>query len=43
MNDLGIESALTVVPHAPHPFLVEQIWFDLMLDKGNELLKANLK
>lgn len=43
MNELGGQTGLTVIPDAPHPFLVQQVWFDLMLDKADEFFKADLK
>ena len=43
MNELGIQTGLTVIPDAPHPFLVKQIWFDLMLDKADEFFKTDLQ
>ena len=42
MNELEIQIGLTVIPSAPHSFLVQQTWFDLMLNKADEFFKTNL-
>ncbi len=43
MQELGIQSGLTIIPDAPHPFLVRQVWFDQMIEAAEAFFKANLK
>ena len=43
MKVLGIESGLTVIQGAPHPFTVQQVWFDEMLDTAAEFFVHHLK
>lgn len=43
MDQLGIESDLTVIKEAPHPFLGKQIWFDEMLDVSDDFFTKHLK
>jgi pectinesterase len=43
MKELGIESNLTVIQGAPHPFMVQQIWFDEVLDTASKFFIRQLK
>lgn len=43
MKALGIESHLTVIKDAPHPFTVQQIWFDEMLENAGAFFEKTLK
>jgi arylsulfatase A len=43
MKELGIQSELTVIKDAPHPFLVQQIWFDEMIGTAEAFFRAKLK
>jgi len=43
MKYLGIESGLTVIKNAPHPFLNKQTWFDEMVEAANAFLTRTLK
>jgi len=43
MNELGIDSGLTVLPGAPHPFLGKQIWFNEMVDVADAFFSEHLK
>ena len=43
MSDLGIESGVTVIQDAPHPFLGKQIWFDEMVEVADTFFTKHLK
>lgn len=43
MEALGIESGLTVIKDAPHPFLGKQVWFDEMVETADTFFKTTLK
>ncbi len=43
MKKLGIESHLTVIEGAPHPFTVQQAWFDEMLETAARFFTEKLK
>ena len=43
MEELDIQSGLTVVEDAPHSFLGKQVWFDQMIDVADEFLRDHLK
>jgi pectinesterase len=43
LEELGIESGLTIVPQAPHPFLGKQIWFDEMVESADRFFKIQLQ
>ena len=43
MSKLGIESGLTVIKDAPHPFLGKQVWFDEMVNRADEVFGDSLK
>jgi pectinesterase len=43
MKELGIQSGLTVVKDAPHPFLGKQIWFDQMVETTDAFFRSTLK
>ena len=43
MQELEIESNLTVIEDAPHPFLVKQAWFDEMVNVADEFFQRTLK
>jgi arylsulfatase A len=43
MDELGIPSDLTVIKDAPHPFTVQQIWFDEMIEVADEFFTRTLK
>ncbi|WP_231615633.1 alpha/beta hydrolase [Novipirellula artificiosorum] len=43
LNELGIESGLTIIEDAPHPFLGKQIWFDEMLNAADAFFQSTLK
>ena len=43
MAELGIQSELTVIDGAPHPFLGKQDWFDEMLDAADSFFKKSLR
>lgn len=43
MKELGIQSNLTVIKNAPHPFLGKQIWFDEMLEVAGSFFKKTLQ
>ena len=40
---LGIDSGLTVIQNAPHPFLGKQIWFDEMVEVADNFFQSTLK
>jgi len=43
MGELGIESHLTVIEGAPHPFTVQQVWFDQMMETAGPFFEKTLK
>ncbi len=43
MDSLGIQSGLTVIKNAPHPFLGKQVWFDEMVETADAFLRSTLK
>jgi acetyl esterase/lipase len=43
MSVLGIQSGLTVIRGAPHPFLGKQSWFDETIDVADDFLSKHLK
>jgi arylsulfatase A len=43
MEQLGIPSDLTVIKHAPHPFLGKQVWFDEMIEVADAFFGRILK
>ena len=43
MQESGMQSGLTVIKDAPHPFLGRQIWFDEMIDVAEEFFGSTLK
>lgn len=43
MTELGIQSDLTVIKGAPHPFTVRQVWFDKMIETAGAFLGGTLK
>ena len=43
LKELGIQSGLTVIKDAPHPFLGKQIWFDEMVETADAFFRGALK
>ena len=43
MKQLGIESGLTVIKNAPHPFFGRQEWFDELVDVADAHFKKTLR
>ncbi len=43
MEELGIQSELTVIKDAPHPILGKQVWFDEMIEKADAFFGKKLK
>ncbi len=43
MEKLGIQSDLTVIKDAPHPFLGKQVWFDEMIETADAFFGKTLK
>lgn len=43
MKELGIQSDLTVIKDAPHPFLGKQVWFDEMVNVADGFFQKTLK
>jgi len=43
MKELSIQSGLTVVKDAPHPFLGKQVWFDEMIETTDAFFRSTLK
>ncbi len=43
MKQFGIQSGLTVIKDAPHPFLGKQVWFDEMIDVADEFFTEHLR
>jgi arylsulfatase A-like enzyme/acetyl esterase/lipase len=42
IKELGIDSGLTVIKDAPHPFLGKQVWFDQMIDASDAFFTKHL-
>jgi acetyl esterase/lipase/glyoxylase-like metal-dependent hydrolase (beta-lactamase superfamily II) len=40
---LGVETGITVISGAPHPFLGKQVWFDAAVNSAVELFDSQLK
>ena len=43
MEELGIQSGVTVIKDAPHPFLGKQVWFDEMIEVADTFFAQHLK
>lgn len=43
MDESGIQSGLTVIKDAPHPFLGKQVWFDEMTEVADAFFSRHLK
>ena len=43
MDELGIPNGLTIIKDAPHPFTVQQLWFDQMMDAAVPFFDRTLK
>lgn len=43
MKQLGIESDVTVIKAAPHPFLGKQVWFDETIETADKFFAKHLK
>ncbi len=43
MRESNIESGLTVIQDAPHPFLGKQVWFDEMIDVADDFFSKHLR
>lgn len=43
LNELGIQSELTVIKDAPHGFLTKQAWFDQAMQTADEFFTKTLK
>ncbi len=43
MKELAIQSGLTIIKNAPHPFLGKQAWFDEMLNSADAFFQTSLK
>jgi len=43
MEELGIETGLTLLDNAPHAFLGKQVWFDEMIEVAGDFFDRNLK
>ena len=43
MEELGIQSGLTIIKDAPHPFLGKQVWFDEMIEVADAFFTKHLK
>ena len=43
MEKLDIESGLTVIKDAPHPFLGKQVWFDVMIEVADTFFESTQK
>jgi arylsulfatase A len=41
--ELGVDSGLTVIRDAPHPFLGRQAWFDEMVSRADQFFQTQLK
>jgi pectinesterase len=40
---IGIQSGLTIINDAPHPFLGKQIWFDQAMEAADQFFESTLK
>ncbi len=43
MKELDIPTGLTVIKNAPHPFTVQQNWFDEAMEKAGGFFTKHLK
>lgn len=43
MDELGIPNGLTIIKNAPHPFTVQQVWFDQMMSAATAFFDRTLK
>jgi len=43
MQQLGLQSDLTIIPDAPHAFIGRQMWFNQMIQRTDEFFKQTLK
>jgi pectinesterase len=43
MEELGIQSGLTIIKDAPHPFLGKQVWFDETIETAVNFFERTLK
>lgn len=43
MQQLGLQSDLTIIPNAPHAFIGRQVWFNQMIQRTDAFLKKTLK
>jgi len=43
MDEFGIANGLTIIKGAPHPFTVQQVWFDEMMDAAVPFFNRTLK
>ena len=43
MEELDVQSGITIIKDAPHPFLARQIWFDEMIEVADEFFGRTLK
>ena len=43
MGEIGVPTGLSVIPEAPHPFLVRQLWFDEAMKVAGEFFNNQLK
>ena len=43
MQQLGLQSNLTIIPDAPHAFIGRQVWFNQMIQRTDAFFKQTLK
>ena len=43
MQQLGLQSDLTIIPDAPHAFIGRQMWFNQMIQRSDAFFKQTLK
>lgn len=43
MQQLGLQSDLTIIPDAPHAFISRQVWFNQMIQRTDAFFKQTLK
>ena len=43
MQQLGLQSDLTIIPDAPHAFIGRQVWFNQMIQRTDAFFKQTLK
>ena len=43
MQQLGLQSDLTIIPDAPHAFIGRQMWFNQMIQRADAFFKQTLK